>query len=195
MPEEKTPIRSITLDAANTGAGAMERLFLLEAVTPSYVGKYDAARNLEAMRLMRQTIENRLKSSREYGARGARTTTDIIELGNQFAGFGSYPVLSSAMTGTLADILRIANSPNHPRQRQFAQFVRDAITAATEPVFPSRATFANVTAWRTQGSGSPGPRFRVLTRLSGNTFYSTDTAISKSPRPSSFASATLTAEW
>ncbi len=38
-----------------------------------------------------QTVEKRLKFPREHGARGARTTADIIDLGNQFAGFGSYP--------------------------------------------------------------------------------------------------------
>lgn len=166
--------RPIALDPESTDAGAMERLFLLEAVMPSFVGRFDATRNLEAMRLMRQTIVNRLKSPAEYNARGAQTATDIVELGNQFAGFGGYPVLSSAMTRNLADILRIANNPAHPQQQAFAQFVRDAITAATEPVLPIRASFANVTGWRTAGSGSPGPRFRVLATLSGNVFYSTE---------------------
>ena len=165
---------TVALAAQDTDAGAMERLFLLEAPSPSYIGKYDPARNLEAMRLMRQTIENRLKSPSEYGARGAKTATDIVELGNQFAGFGRYPVLSGAMRRNLDDILAIANSPRHPQQTQFVQFVRDAIAAATEPVQPVRAAYANVTAWRTKGSSAPGPRFRKLETVSGNDFYSTD---------------------
>jgi len=48
---------------------------MLEAVTPAQPS-YDPARNLEAMRLMRQTIENQLRSPREYNARGATTRTD-----------------------------------------------------------------------------------------------------------------------
>ena len=56
----------------------MERLFLLEATSPGMPG-YLAIENLRAMRLMRQTIKNRLKSAAEYGARGATNETDIVE--------------------------------------------------------------------------------------------------------------------
>lgn len=181
MADQTAPTRPIVLAPAGTDVGAMERLFLLEAVTPAYPRKFDADRNLEAMRLMRQTIENRLKSPQEYTAPGARTATDIIELGNQFAGFGGYPNLSGGMTTNLADILRIANDPRHPHQGKYARFVNDAITAATESVFPVRATHPNVTAWRTQGSGSPGKRFHMLVTLSGNTFFSTNPAVPLPP--------------
>ena len=73
---------ALALDAPTTNAGAMERLFLLEATTPGMAG-YLAAENLRAMRLMRQTIENRLTSPAEYGAKGANNETDIAELGGQ----------------------------------------------------------------------------------------------------------------
>ena len=100
------PAAAITLAAPNTDAGAMERLFLLEAYSPGNVGNYVAADNLTAMRLMRQTIENRLISPAEYGARGATTETGIVELGNQFAGFGSYPTLDAGMSANLTAILQ-----------------------------------------------------------------------------------------
>ncbi|WP_234730742.1 hypothetical protein [Acidocella facilis] len=167
------PQAKIILADPNTDAGAMERLFLLEAYTPAYVGIYNATQNLVAMRLMRQTIENRLKAPGRYMARGATTETDIIELGNQFAGFGTYPNLDPGMTLRLQDILKIANNPTHPMQAAFAQFVNDAITAATEPTTPAVAKYPNVTAWRTKNSGSPGPDFQMLITLSGNTFYAT----------------------
>jgi hypothetical protein len=86
-------------------------------------------------------------------AGGATTETDIIELGNQFAGFGTYPTLDPGMTFRLQDILAIANNPKHPIQADFAQFVNDAITAVTESTTPSVAKYPNVTAWRTKNSG------------------------------------------
>ncbi|QYE35858.1 hypothetical protein KZX46_07885 [Polymorphobacter sp. PAMC 29334] len=163
----------VHLAPASTDAGAMERLFLLEATSPGYINKYRAEENLSSMRLMRQTIENRLKSPREYGARGATTPTDIVELGNQFAGFSAYPILDARMGANLQDILRFANDSHHPLQKAYRQFIADSVTAATEDVVSLKAIFPNVTAWRTHGSSSPGPRFRELTTLSGNTFYST----------------------
>ncbi len=170
---QSAPSKKATLDPPNTDAGAMERLFLLEAYTPGVRGSFVASDNLAAMRLMRQTIENRLRSPGEYGAASATSETDIIELGNQFAGFGDYPTLDASMTATLAATLAIANNPRHPLQAAYAQFVDDAITAATENVVPAVAKYPDVTAWRTHGSGSPGPRFKTLETLSGNTFYST----------------------
>ncbi len=164
---------AIVLDPPNTDAGAMERLFILEAYNPGNIGNYVASENLAAMRLMRQTIENRLKAPAEYGAKGATLETDIVELGNQFAGFGDYPTLDATMSANLTDILAIANNPRHPQQADYAQFIRDAITAATEAVVPPTAKYADVTAWRTQDHGSPGGRFKVLETIGGNTFYAT----------------------
>ncbi len=172
-PTKKPLPALIALDPANTNAGAMERLFVLEAYTPGNRGSYVATENLPAMRLMRQTIENRLQSPTEYGANGATTETDIVELGNQFAGFAAYPTLSAQMSATLAATLRIANDTRHPLSADYAQFVNDAITAATERIVPATARYPEVTAWRTHDSGSPGHRFKMLVTLSGNTFYST----------------------
>lgn len=169
----KPSTAAITLAAPNTDPGAMERLFLLEAYNPGNIGNYIASDNLPAMRLMRQTIENRLKSPGEYGAKGATSETDIVELGNQFAGFGSYPNLDAAMSENLAGILAIANNLRHPQQADYAQFVADAITAATEAVVPAVAKYADVTAWRTADHGPPKGRFKALDTIGGNTFYST----------------------
>ena len=126
---------SIALDPEATDTGAMERLFLLEATTPGMPG-YVAVENLRAMRLMRQTIENRLRSPAEYGARGATSETDIVDLGGQFAGFGGYPQLDADMAYNLTLFLRIANDLRDRRRSAYAQYVQDAVTAATEPTVP-----------------------------------------------------------
>ena len=171
----------ILLDPEAPDAGAMERLFLLEATTPGMPG-YVATDNLRAMRLMRQTIENRLKSPAEYGARGATSETDIVDLGGQFAGFGGYPTLDADMAYNLKLFLSIANNPRDRRQLAYAQYVRDAVTAATEPTTPPVADYADATAWRTSGSSSPGPRFRLLATVSGNDFYATNPVQPMRPR-------------
>ena len=171
----------IALDPEATDTGAMERLFLLEATTPGMPG-YVAAENLRAMRLMQQTIENRLKSPAEYGARGATSETDIVDLGGQFAGFGGYPTLDADMAYNLKLVLRIANDPLDRRRPAYAQYVRDAVTAANEATLPPVADHADVTAWRTSGSASPGPRFRLVETVSGNDFYATDPVQPLRPR-------------
>ena len=181
MADPRANPAKVQLDAPGTEAGAMERLFLLEATTPGQ-RSYVASENLRAMRLMRQVIENRLKSPTEYGARGARSDTDIIEMGNLFAGFGGYPALGGDMTYNLALFLRIANSANDRRQATYAQYVQDAITAATESIIPPTAAYADVTAWRTTTTASPGARFRFLTTLSGNDFYATNPVPPMPPR-------------
>jgi len=77
-PQLKSAV-PISLHPPSTDSGAMERLFLLEATTPGMHG-YVALDNLRAMRLMRRTIENRLKSPAEYGARGATALCFCIQL-------------------------------------------------------------------------------------------------------------------
>ena len=162
----------LKLDAPNSPAGAMERLFMLETKSPAYVTAYEEAESLRAMRYMRQVIENRLRASAQWGARNATSEIDMIAIGNQFEGFGDYPSLPANKEATLADILKIANSASDGRSARYTQFVQDAITAATE-VTPAAALISNLVAWRS-GPHSPGPRFRVAATVQGNTFYTVD---------------------
>ena len=150
----------------------MERLFIVETRSPGVPG-YVPFQNLAAMRMMRQTIVNRLQAPGRYRATGATTPTDIIEMGNQFAGFGGYPDLSAGMQRNVDQALSIANNPKHPQQGEYRQYVQDAITAATEAVLPVKAGHADVTAWRTAEAGPPLGSFTKLETLSGNTFYAT----------------------
>lgn len=155
------------LPPETTASGAMARLFLLETTKPQDP-RYDRTKSLEAMRLMRQTIENRLASPRHYMAAGAQDETDIIRLGNQFAGFDGYPILSSKPSIELKLLNEGARS-----NPDIAQFIADAVTVATEPNPSPAVQFRNVSAWRTEHSRSPGPRFRKLITIQGNDFYET----------------------
>ena len=59
MADPPVPAGQVALALAGSDVGAMERLFLLEAVTPAYVGKYDADRDyrsLEAKRALRRRL-------------------------------------------------------------------------------------------------------------------------------------------
>ena len=162
----------LKLDGPNLPAGAMERLFMLETKSPAYVSAYDETDSLRAMRYMRQVIENRLRASAQWGALNAKDEIDIIAIGNQFEGFGDYPVLPAAKEAILSDILKIANSASDARSPRYAQFVQNAVTAATE-VTPGSALIPNLVAWRS-GPKSPGPRFRIAAFVQGNTFYTVD---------------------
>ena len=131
---------------------------------------YDEAESLRAMRYMRQVVENRLKASAQWGAPHAQSEIDVIAIGNQFEGFGDYPILGADKTSILHDALRIANTPSDKRSAKYSKFVQNAILAATE-VTPASVLIPNLVAWRTLGSGSPGPRFTVAATVQSNTFY------------------------
>ncbi len=146
---------------------------LLETYSPGRVGFYDRDESLRAMRLMRQVITNRLRAPGQYSAAGAKTDTDIIELGNQFAGFQDYPDLPASLKANLTEILRVANALKDSRQAAYGHFVQDAITAATEATPPLGPIDTTATGWRTALHHSPGSNFRIIATLQGNTFFAT----------------------
>ena len=156
-----------------TDAGAMERLMLLETYSPGRVGFYDRDDSLRAMRLMRQVIANRLRAPSRYSAAGATSDTDIVKLGNQFAGFEDYPDLPASLKGNLVEILRVANAQADRRSPAYSRFVQDAITAATEASPPLGHVDTTATGWRTALHHSPGKNFRIIATLQGNTFFAT----------------------
>ncbi len=163
----------LKLDPASTDAGAMERMFLLETNDPDQ-HSYNRAESLKAMRWMKQVVDNRLaapKKSRFGEPSDAATETDIISVGNQFAGFGDYPTLSGVDNAKLYKFLHIGGVTGDPRSAKYAGFVADAITAATELQPPTEARIVNLAAWRTQNSRPPGGDFKLYLTLQGNTFY------------------------
>ncbi len=147
---------------------------LLETRDPSRPD-YDRAASLKAMRWMKQVVDNRLaapKKSRFGEPEDAATETDIISVGNPFAGFGDHPALSSAFTSKLDLLLHLADTKKDKRSDRYAAFVQDAITAATEPVPPAESRVTNLAAWRTAAAKGPGGAFKFVGTLQGNDFYS-----------------------
>jgi len=110
----------------------MERVFLAEVHSPDFAADYNAASALEAMRNIRQAIENRLKDPARYEARGATNEIDIIKAPGQVKDFGNYPNLPPGKEQDIQSILTAANNPHDPKQAAYAQFVKNAIIAATE---------------------------------------------------------------
>ena len=163
----------IQLAPESTDAGAMERMFLLETADPTRP-EYNQPDSLRAMRWMKQVVDNRLAAPRKsrFGEpNDATTETDIISVGNQFAGFGDYPQLSGAFKGKLASILHLAAATGDPRNSDYAGFIANAIQAATEVQPPTEARVPNLAAWRTKSTHAPGGDFRLYQSLQGNTFY------------------------
>ena len=163
----------LKLDPESTDAGAMERMFLLETNDPDQ-HSYNRAESLKAMRWMKQVVDNRLaapKKSRFGEPNDATTETDIISVGNQFAGFGDYPTLSAGDNAKIYKFLHIGGIGSNARSAKYSGFVADAITAATELQPPPEARIPNLAAWRTQNSRPPGGDFRFYMTLQGNTFY------------------------
>ena len=146
---------------------------LLETYSPGRVGFHNQGESLRAMRLMRPVITNRLPEPGQYSAAGAKADTDIIELGNPFAGFQDYPDLPATLKANLAEILRVANAVKDSRRAAYGQFVQDAIMAATEATPPLGPVDTTATGWRTALHHSPGINFRIIATLQGNTFFAT----------------------
>ena len=148
-------------------------MFLLETADPSRPD-YNQADSLKAMRWMKQVVDNRLAAPRKWRfgePQDAKTETDIISVGNQFAGFGDYPELSADLKSKLAVILHLAAATSDPRNRDYAGFVSNAIMAATETQPPTEARVPNLAAWRTKATRSPRGEFRLYRILQGNSFY------------------------
>ncbi|CAI9121067.1 hypothetical protein [Brytella acorum] len=151
------------LPPENTDAGALVRLLLLETIGP-LESSYNRDESLKAMRLMRQVVENRLRTPARYMAAGATSEQDIVRLGNQFAGFRDYPTLPGLLAGKLAKL--VSESARYPA---VATFIRDAIEVVSAPT--SGAASTTVAAWRTTGRGAPGRNFRLIGNYQGNSFY------------------------
>ncbi|UAJ09555.1 hypothetical protein [Polymorphobacter megasporae] len=122
---------------------------------------------------MRQVIENRLRFGHQYGApRGAKSEIDVISVGSQFAGFGDYPKLPPHIAKNIAESVGIANAPHDRRSKDYITFVDNAILAATEASPPPEARIpANVVAWKTRDSSSPGANYVLAGSAQGNDFY------------------------
>jgi hypothetical protein len=159
----------IALPARTTDEGAVTRLLLAECRGPSYTS-YNLADATQCMQLMDLVLWNRVKNPHPFLAKHP-TLLSVITAPGQFQGFQYYPSYDAAIVRNLQQILDIANNPKDPRAKVFADFVSAAIriagvTTINDPSYP-RA----LVAWRTAGSGSPGPSFTAFKTILGTTFY------------------------
>jgi hypothetical protein len=140
----KATLPYLSLADINTPVGAMERAFLAEARSPDDP-EYNPQVNLEAMRDMRQVVENRLKAPSEYMARGATDAIGIFKAPDQFPELTTYP---KGIPDDVDDAIFIANDPHDHRQAAYWQHVQNAITAATENVATPIASLPEAIAWK-----------------------------------------------
>jgi hypothetical protein len=167
---------SVALPAKNTVQGAVARILLAEARDPGN-SQYKAEDSKTAMQWMKVVLQNRLNNKpAQFMAPHAKTLIDIIKARGQFAGFSNYPNYSIKVSDRLQAILDIANAAKDQRSADYTVFVQNAIDVANSPTIadPSRAQYPNskgLSAWRTAGTKSPGPRFSSYKDLAGNSFY------------------------
>jgi hypothetical protein len=159
----------IKLSPRNDDDGAEVRVLLAECRGPSF-NDYTLDDATESMQLMDRVLFNRLKNPAKFGANGATTVGDIIRAPGQFRGFEHYPNYSHAIVNMLQSIINIANNAKDKRHEDFTDFINAAIDVANNQSIqdPSPGTLV---AWRTAGSGSPGPDFTIHTTILGNSFY------------------------
>jgi hypothetical protein len=169
-----TVVEKLALPAEATEEGMLARLLLAEALNPGQQG-YDASKSKTAMQWMRIVLANRLNSSNpeKFYAKGAKTLADIVKARpEQFKGFQDYPKIGADQSKVIGEVLNIANADSDRRQEKYAQFVQNALEAASSKALISDPCPTGLYGWRTAGSDPPGGDFvKYGDPQSGNQFY------------------------
>lgn len=167
----------IGLPPLNSDQGIMARLFLAESISPIKIS-YKESESKKGMLWMRQVIENRLhhKTPNIFMAKpssGNRyTVLDIVTAKGQFHGFENYPDIIPQIRGHIQNYVAIANNYNHPQRKKYAEFIENAILAASPNALEGRDLVAkDLYGWRTKDSTHPGGSFLKYKDFAGQTFY------------------------
>jgi hypothetical protein len=189
-PDPKTPVIKVTvaaqveLPAANTEAGALARMLLIENVTPGGPG-YDVKQTLTTMRWMRWVFVNQLRFGSQWFAHGTKVTTvtDLIKAGGQVAGFEQYPTIDPAKNKLLLSILSIQNNAADGRFAAYRQYVQNAIDVAKaeEKAIGDDPCSTGLYGWRTAGATSPGKNYVKFKTQGGQDFYTLTPGYLKNP--------------
>lgn len=189
-PEPTLPVLEVsvepelTLPDANTEAGALARLLLVENVTPGQRG-FDAAETATAMRWMRWVFINQLAFGSQYFARGKKVTTvtELIKAPGQIAGFENYPLLGPEQKQVLTQVLSIHNNAADSRFMKSRQYVQDAIAVAQadEKALGPDPCPTGLYGWRTANSSSPGSNYVKFKTQGGQDFYTLTAAFKANP--------------
>jgi hypothetical protein len=160
----------IALPAKNTDEGAEARLLLAECGGPSLRG-YSLQSAIQCMQLMDLVLWNRVKRPALFLA-NHHTLIAVITAPGQFQGFQHYPNYDLRIVHNLQGMINIANNPKKPGAATFRAFIMAAIQIANVPTIPDPSP-GTLTAWRTAGSGSPGPNFTLFRTILGTSFFYT----------------------
>ena len=164
----------LTLLPSSTATGLLELIMIHETRSPLLPG-YDKDQGLRAMRLMRQCIENRTRHPALFGAKvpsGFSAEYSIMKVRKAFADFADAPDLPLAFMRDANQIITLAHQPTDRRYRACYDHVKNAITAATEPVPPTNVIKPNLYYWRTEGHKPPDvPTVYLVETVQGNTSW------------------------
>jgi hypothetical protein len=160
----------LVLPDASTVAGLQARMFLNECRSPAY-STYDAAATVISMRRMDIVLHNRTKPAnyKLFGASGPNMQA-VVQAPGQFAGFASYPTLSTGVANNIKSILDIANNLSDARSPAYRAHVQKAIDVgnASPVADPSPG---QLTYWRTAGSSAPGGSAKFFETYNFQDYY------------------------
>ena len=160
----------LVLPDASTRAGILARMLLNECRSPAYA-TYNAAQTVISRRRMSIVLYNRMKPAnyKLFGASGPNMQA-VVQAPGQFAGFASYPTLSTGVANNIKAILDIANNLSDARSPAYRTHVQSAIdvgnaNAVADPS-PGQLTF-----WRTAGSSAPGGSAKFFETYNFHDYY------------------------
>jgi hypothetical protein len=168
-------IPPIALYPSSENRGLVCRVLLAECRTPAF-SSYTLALAKQCMEYMAIVLYNRRDNPSLYGASGANLVA-VVTAPGQFAGFGSYPTLTSSVQTLINDILKIANNTSDSRFTAYRSHVQASLDIANQgSAIQSKnpSPQGPLAFWRTDGSSAPGGRAVLFKdNLLNNDFYYT----------------------
>jgi hypothetical protein len=162
----------LKLPEADTEAGILARMLIVENAAPSHPKFVSLDESLESMQWMVHVLRNRLKlGPQHFSARGASTLTTLIKAQRQVEGFEQFPQLAPAQNVTLNAILNLAHDGADNRYRSHQIFVEHAIAVSKGTKAGADPCPKKLYAWKTEGSDSPGHNFVKFRAKGGQDFY------------------------
>ncbi|PHM59403.1 hypothetical protein [Xenorhabdus sp. KK7.4] len=150
---------------------AMLMVLLAETSSPeSKKFKYNEKEAKDTMQYMHDVLLNRVRSpkSQYLGVpKHGNKLIGLISAPRVIEGFQQYPNINDDIQGRINRMVIVANDGTQEHFLAYRRLITHAINVAKS----NRISNAEVIAWRTQDSGSPGPNFIKLFSLQGQEFY------------------------
>ncbi|WP_446470223.1 hypothetical protein [Xenorhabdus stockiae] len=150
---------------------AMLMVLLAETTSPDTIGgKYDEKEAKDTMQYMHDVLLNRVKSpkSQYLGVpKHGNKLIGLISAPKTIEGFQQYPNIKTSIKDRIDGMIVTANDGTQDKFLAYRRLITNAINIAKS----NHISNAEVIAWRTEGSGSPGSNFIKLFSLQGQEFY------------------------